>query len=56
VLGRLPVLGLTSGYVQRAAGTLPSQGDRQPWIVPQHYLRDAAAMTFRPIDEELEFA
>jgi cation diffusion facilitator CzcD-associated flavoprotein CzcO len=56
VLCRLPVLGLTSGYVQRAAGTLPSQGDRQPWIVPQHYLRDAAAMTFRPIDEELEFA
>jgi monooxygenase len=46
---------LSSGYVQRAASVLPSQGDRQPWRVPQHYLRDVAAMMLRPLDEGLEF-
>jgi cation diffusion facilitator CzcD-associated flavoprotein CzcO len=53
-LKRRPILGLNSGYVKRAEGRLPSQGDRQPWTVPQHYLRDAAAMILRPIDEGLE--
>ena len=52
---RRPVMELTSGYVQRAASILPGHGDRQPWRVPQHYLRDAAAMAFRRIDENLEF-
>jgi hypothetical protein len=55
-LDRRPVMELTSGYVQRAASTLPGQGDRQPWRVPQHYLKDAAAMSFRRIDEGLELA
>ena len=54
-IGRKPVLGLTSGYVSRAAAILPGQGDRDPWHVPQHYLRDLAGMTFRRIDEGLEF-
>jgi monooxygenase len=54
-LKRRSILELSSGYVERAAGTLPGQGDRQPWRVPQHYLRDAAAMMLRPIDEGLEF-
>jgi cation diffusion facilitator CzcD-associated flavoprotein CzcO len=54
-LERRPVMELTSGYVQRAASTLPGQGDRQPWRVPQHYLRDLAAMTLRRIDEGLQF-
>jgi hypothetical protein len=53
-LDRRPVMELTSGYVQRAAATLPSQGDRQPWRVPQHYLCDLASMRFRPIEEGLE--
>ena len=55
VINRRPVMELTSGYVNRAASILPGQGDRQPWRVPQHYLKDAAAMTFRRIDEGLEF-
>jgi monooxygenase len=54
-LQRRPVMELTSGYVQRAAAILPSQGDRQPWRVPQNYVQDAAAMAFRGIDENLEF-
>jgi cation diffusion facilitator CzcD-associated flavoprotein CzcO len=53
-LGRRSIMELNSGYVQRAASALPGQGDRQPWRVPQHYLRDAAAMMLRPIGEGLE--
>jgi len=53
-IGRKPVLGLTSGYVSRAAAILPSQGDRDPWHVSQNYLRDLAAMTFARIDEGLK--
>ena len=54
-LARRPVMDLTSGYVSRAASVLPGQGDRQPWHVPQNYLRDSAAMMLRPIGEGLEF-
>jgi cation diffusion facilitator CzcD-associated flavoprotein CzcO len=55
-LERRPVMELTSGYVSRAAALLPSQGDRQPWRVPQQHLRDLASMRFRPIEEGLELA
>ena len=54
-LDRRPALDLSSGYVRRAEGLLPSQGQRQPWQVPQNYVCDLAAMTFRRIDEGLEF-
>ena len=36
-----PILDLTSGYVQRAVGAFPKQGDRQPWTMRQNYLLDA---------------
>jgi len=52
---RRPALDLSSGYVKRAEGLVPSQGDRQPWMVPQNYVRDLAAMSFSRIDEALEF-
>ena len=55
-LGKRPIMDLTSGYVERASSLLPGQGDRQPWRVPQHYLKDLTAMTLRPIDEGLELA
>ena len=55
-LEKTSIMELTSGYVQRSASTLPGQGDRQPWRVPQHYLKDLTAMTLRPIDEGLELA
>src|SRR6185503_19619925 len=52
---RRPVIDFSSGYVRRAEGLLPSQGDRAPWLVPQNYVRDALGMTFGRIDEALEF-
>jgi len=54
-VGRRPALDLSSGYVTRAEGLLPSQGDRAPWVVPQNYARDLAAMTFSRVDEALDF-
>jgi cation diffusion facilitator CzcD-associated flavoprotein CzcO len=55
-LERRPVMELTSGYVSRAAAVLPGQGDRRPWRVPQHYVKDLVSMTFGRIDEDLKFA
>jgi cation diffusion facilitator CzcD-associated flavoprotein CzcO len=52
---RRPVMDLVSGYVKRSEAMLPKQGSRPPWRVPQNYVRDLAAMTFRRIDEALEF-
>jgi monooxygenase len=51
---RRPVITFTSGYVQRALPFLPKQGTRQPWIVPQNYVKDRFAMRFGRIDEDLE--
>jgi monooxygenase len=53
---RLPVITFTSGYVQRALAFLPKQGSRQPWIVPQNYVKDRFAMRFGRLDEDLEFS
>ncbi|HZT67505.1 MAG TPA: NAD(P)/FAD-dependent oxidoreductase [Acidimicrobiales bacterium] len=35
-----PLLGLSSGYVQRSVHLFPKQGSRFPWQVHQSYLRD----------------
>ena len=35
-----PLLDLSSGYVQRALDLFPRQGERDPWLVRQNYLRD----------------
>ncbi len=52
-----PILGLTSGYIQRSAHLLPKQGSRQPWKVHQSYLRDYRALKMSDIDDEvMEFS
>ena len=54
-LERRAVIDFSSGYVQRAQGLLPSQGDRRPWLVPQNYIVDSLAMRFGGIGLALEF-
>jgi len=39
-----PVLDFTSGYVQRALHSLPSQGSKQPWRLHQNYIKDLALL------------
>jgi monooxygenase len=47
-----PLLGLTSGYVQRSADRFPKQGSRFPWRVHQSYLRDYRALRLRGIRDQ----
>ena len=47
-----PVLARTSGYVRRAADTLPRLGRERPWRVVQNYLYDLAVMRLGRIDED----
>ncbi|BDD94624.1 MAG: NAD(P)/FAD-dependent oxidoreductase [Pandoraea sp.] len=49
--GELPAIGLTSGYIQRAAGVLPKQGRRKPWVFYQSYLRDLRLMRWGSVDD-----
>ncbi|GGG52525.1 flavin-containing monooxygenase [Bizionia arctica] len=39
-LERSPLLNLSSGYINRAANTLPSQGNKAPWRIYQNYILD----------------
>jgi monooxygenase len=43
---QMPMLSFTSGYVQRAAATLPHQGSRRPWKLYQNYLLDLLALRY----------
>ncbi len=50
-----PLLGLSSGYVQRSIGDLPRQGDRGPWRVRQNYLLDSLTTMRRDLSRTLAF-
>ncbi len=47
-----PLLGLSSGYVQRSADRFPKQGSRMPWQVHQSYLRDYRALKRSSIEDD----
>jgi cation diffusion facilitator CzcD-associated flavoprotein CzcO len=52
----LPLLNLTSGYVQRALHQFPRQGSKLPWRLYQNYIFDALMIRFSAIkDDALEF-
>ncbi len=46
-----PVLDFTSGYVQRALHTLPSQGSKQPWRLHQNYFKDLRLIRYGQLDD-----
>lgn len=41
----------SAGYMQRALPRFPKQGDRAPWVNPQHYRRDRVLFRDEPIDD-----
>ena len=47
-----PLLGLSSGYVQRSQDKFPKQGSRFPWQVHQSYLRDYRALRVAGIHDD----
>ena len=46
-----PVMDLTSGYLQRAAGKLPSAGDRDPWRLKQNWYFDKKFLRSSKVDD-----
>jgi len=53
---RQPMLDFSSGYVRRAAASLPGQGVKPPWRVYQNYFKDFAALGLGTItDGVMEF-
>ena len=46
-----PLLGLTSGYVMRAAADLPKSGNKAPWLIRQNYIRDMMTMKLGRIED-----
>lgn len=55
-LGARPILELSSGYVRRAAATLPKQGSRAPWDLTQNYVRDLLRSRFTGVGAGLRFS
>ena len=51
-----PFVDFSSGYIQRAAGTLPKQGARKPWKLNQNYVLDVMAMRFGSVDDSMRFS
>ena len=46
-----PVIDFTSGYVQRALHTLPTQGSRPPWRLHQNYVKDLSMLRYGNVDD-----
>lgn len=42
---------MRSGYIQRAAGVVPQQGNKAPWRVYMNYALDYAALKYRPLED-----
>jgi hypothetical protein len=52
----VPLLNLNSGYINRAANTLPSQGNKAPWRVYQNYVLDYKMLRIDSVkDKRLTF-
>jgi monooxygenase len=51
-LEREPYMGLSSGYVARAANLLPGQGTEPPWKLHQNYLKDIRMLRHGSLEDE----
>jgi cation diffusion facilitator CzcD-associated flavoprotein CzcO len=49
-LERRPLLGLTSGYISRAASEMPTQGSKAPWFLRQNYFLDLLTTLLGRVD------
>jgi hypothetical protein len=55
-MAKAPFIEMTSGYFERSRHLLPMQGDRAPWRLRQHYVKDSTLFTRGPAgDRELEY-
>ena len=49
----LPIIGFSSGYIQRAIAKFPRQGSAAPWKLYQNYALDAVLLRHAPIDDRV---
>ncbi len=47
-----PIMNLTSGYVQRALGSLPKQGAEDPWRIHHNYFIDRKSLKFGSVEDK----
>jgi len=40
-----------AGYLQRSLHQLPKQGNRDPWLNEQNYMRDRKVLPSKPLDD-----
>jgi monooxygenase len=56
-MGTRPLLDFAAGYVQRALGTLPRQGESAPWLMSMDYYMDVELLRHAAVtDENLTFS
>ncbi len=56
-LQEIPLIDLSSSYIQRAQAQLPMQAKNKPWRLNQNFIADNLAMRFSVIDDdEMEFS
>ena len=51
-----PFVDFSSGYIQRAAATLPKQGTKKPWRLHQNYARDLVSLRYGSVDDAMVFS
>ena len=51
-----PFVDFSSGYIQRAADSLPKQGAKKPWRLNQNYALDVVALRYGSIDDNMVFS
>jgi cation diffusion facilitator CzcD-associated flavoprotein CzcO len=54
-INRVPILDLSSGYVQRGKDVMPQQGDRSPWVLRQNFVLDLLSSKLGDVTESLVF-
>ena len=52
---QVPILDLSSGYVQRGKDVMPQQGTRAPWVLRQNFVLDLLSAKLGDVTEGLVF-
>jgi hypothetical protein len=52
---KVPILDLSSGYVQRGKDVMPQQGTKAPWVLRQNFVLDLLSSKLGDVTEGLVF-
>jgi hypothetical protein len=54
-IDRVPILDLSSGYIQRGKDVMPQQGTKAPWVLRHNYVLDLLSAKLGDVTEGLTF-